>query len=160
MKNRTGRTYVLLTALLLVGCERNTCYHTYLPLPERGWDRQDTMSFLLPDGMEREGCSIEVEVRAMRSYPYVDFWLALQQVDSSRNVLHTDTLCVNMTDAGGIFTGHGMNFMEYSTDAVSLVADSAGLCRQLRVWHLMASERIYGITDVGLKVSAREDTDD
>ncbi|MGN1256015.1 MAG: hypothetical protein ACI4UA_02500, partial [Bacteroidaceae bacterium] len=123
-------------------------------LSQQGWNRQDTVSFLFPDSMEREACCVEVEVRAVRSYPYADLWLALIQSDSLRNVLHVDTLRIDMTDDNGIFTGRGLSFLEYSSDAVMLVADSAGKCSQVSICHLMNRERINGVTDVGVRVSS------
>lgn len=154
MKNRRGLSFMLLLTVLLAACERNTYFHAFLPLSQQGWNRQDTVSFLLPDSMEREECCVEVEVRAVRSYPYADLWLALIQSDSLRNVLHVDTLRMDMTDENGIFTGHGLSFLEYSSGAVKLVADSAGECSQVSICHLMNRERINGLTDVGVRVSS------
>ena len=161
MKKRTGWAYVLLMAFLLAGCDRQTAFHAFRSLSEQGWNRQDTVCFPLSDAImdENEGV-IEVEVRAVRAYPYEHVWLAIVQTDSLSRVMHTDTLCIDMTDAKGNFMGHGMNFLEYRSDAVPLATDSLGTCRQVSICHLMEREQITGLTDVGIKVSRRVPTMD
>ena len=161
MKKRTGWAYALLMAFLLAGCDRQTAFHAFRSLSEQGWNRQDTVCFPLSDAImdENEGF-IEVEVRAVRAYPYEHVWLAIVQTDSLSRVMHTDTLCIDMTDAKGNFMGRGMNFLEYRSDAVPLAADSLGPCRQVSICHLMEREQITGLTDVGIKVSRRVPTVD
>ena len=143
MKKRTGWAYVLLMAFLLAGCDRQTAFHAFRSLSEQGWNRQDTVSFPLSDAImdENEGV-IEVEVRAVRAYPYEHVWLAVVQTDSLSRVMHTDTLCIDMTDAKGNFMGRGMNFLEYRSDAVHLPLISLVPCRQLSIFHLMSRDRL------------------
>lgn len=99
--SRHGALLCSVVALVLAACTGQTRYHRFLPLPAQGWGRQDTLLFQLPDSMAGDGLQMHVELRAMRSFPYTDLWLALEQCDSTHRLLHTDTIHFLMTDSEG-----------------------------------------------------------
>lgn len=143
----------LLMVLLLSACVGRTRYHHYLSLPREGWARQDTVLFQLPDSMPGGRMQVAVELRATRSFPYTDLWIALEQRDSMQRVLHNDTLHISMTDAQGNLSGHGQGLLEYTSVAIPFVADSLGSCHEVRLRHLMSQEVIPSLTDIGLQVT-------
>lgn len=150
-----GRTSCVVVALLLAACAGQTRYHHFVPLPRQGWGRQDTVRFHLPGGTSWAGLQASVEVRATRSFPYSDLWLALEQRDSTARVLHTDTLHMSMADSQGNLLGHGFELLEYRSTAVPLLSDSLGACARVYVRHLMSCEDVPALTDIGLRVSCR-----
>ncbi len=151
--SRPGCVACLVMAVLLSACVGHTRYHHYQPLPQEGWARQDTMLFHLPDSMPGGQMRLAVELRATRSFPYTDLWLALEQRDSTQRVLHSDTLHISMTDSQGNLSGHGQGLLEYTSAAVPLASDSLGSCREVRLHHLMSQEIIPSLTDIGLQVT-------
>lgn len=151
--SRQSALLCFVLALVLAACTGRTRYHRFLPLPSQGWGRQDTVLFQLPDSMAGDRLQMQVELRAMRSFPYTDLWLALEQCDSTQRLLHTDTLHFLMTDSEGTLSGRGQDFIEYASDALPMVSDSVSRCTSVRLRHLMSSETVTGLADVGIKVT-------
>lgn len=150
--SRTGWLPRVAMALALAACAGQTRYHHFLPLPKQGWGREDTVCFSLPKSLPEGRLRVSAQLRAARSFPYSDLWLALEQCDSTHQVLHADTLHVRMADSQGSLLGHGCELLEYSSDTVSLLHDSLGKCSEIRLRHLMATEVMPSLTDVGLWV--------
>ena len=132
-----GRTSCVVVALLLAACAGQTRYHHFVPLPRQGWGRQDTVRFHLPGGTSWAGLQASVEVRAPRSFPYSDLWLALEQRDSTARVLHTDTLHMSMADSQGNLLGHGFELLEYR----STLLVRAPVCTCAILCHVRTSPR-------------------
>lgn len=152
--SRHGALLCSVVAFVLAACTGQTRYHRFLPLPAQGWGRQDTLLFQLPDSMAGDGLQMHVELRAMRSFPYTDLWLALEQCDSAQRLLHTDTIRFLMTDSEGALSGRGQDFIEYASSALVLASDSVSRCTAVRIRHLMSSETVTGLADVGVKVTS------
>lgn len=113
------------------------------------------MCFSLPHSLPEGRLQVSAQLRAARSFPYSDLWLALEQCDSTHRVLHADTLHVRMADPQGNLLGHGRELLEYSSDTVPLLRDSLSKCSEIRLRHLMSTEVMPSLTDVGLWVGSR-----
>ena len=65
--------------LFIYACQSDTIYYTYVPISDKGWSKQDTLLFTLPDSLIPGNYSLEVGVRHSGKYAYRDLWLELTQ---------------------------------------------------------------------------------
>lgn len=144
---------LLTVAIVLCACTLGTPYHHFLPLPQEGWGRADTVSFALPVMTDAQDCSLHVELRATRLYPYTDLWMGVEQRDSDSVLLCRDTLHISMTDSTGCLSGRGLNLLEYTSEPLALAHMADKSCRQVRIFHLMSQETVTELTDVGLRIT-------
>lgn len=150
------RLKVLLTMamlLLLSACGNDeTVYHQYRTVPTQGWEREDTLSFVLPDSIfTRHPYRLEIELRHTENYAYRNLWIAVVRPHSTPPIC--DTLCLELADTEGKWYGEGNSstFYQFHAPAGDIVFSHADTLIQLI--HLMTPPRLKGISDVGIRLS-------
>ena len=81
MKNLLRNSlFCLLGICLMAACNENTVYHSYQSLPDEGWGKSDTLSFLIPvtDSIPPT-LRLFAEVRNRTDYPYHNLYLFISQ---------------------------------------------------------------------------------
>lgn len=122
----------IFAALAAVSCTDGALRHEMRHMPQDGWRRQDTVTFLI-DSAEA-GARLSVCIRADRTMPYDTLWLRLG----------ADTLAV----PSSAFKGQGLRQCEYP----------AGIARpgRLSIIHLMRRAPLPGVREVGIKTTSFE----
>ena len=88
--------FCLLGICLMAACNENTVYHSYQSLPDEGWGKSDTLSFLIPvtDSIPPT-LRLFAEVRNRTDYPYHNLHLFISQNLQDSTVWRTDTITIN-----------------------------------------------------------------
>lgn len=148
------KTFFIIAMLFLcVGCENNTTiYHQYRTVSPQGWEREDTLSFVLPDStFTGHHYQLEIGLRHTEKYAYRDLWIAVIRPYSTPPTC--DTLHLELADMKGKWygTGNSSTFYQFHAPAGEFTLSYADTLVQLV--HLMASPCLKGITDAGIRLS-------
>lgn len=145
-----------LLCLLAVGiataCDTRTVYHTYLPIPPKGWGKGDTLFFHVPLNDSLTLLHLTAGVRNESSYPYQNLYLFVSHNLEDSTQWKTDTLEFELTNREGRWTGTGWGSLYQS----ALPMKSAGLRHAgnytIKVAHGMKDEILKGISDIGIEI--------
>lgn len=138
-------TASLLLTVCLIGCQGNTLYHVYQPVESAGWDKGDTLYFVLPRPLAAtDGENWQIGIRHQDSYPYQDIWLT---VDG-------DTVHLKLTNKDGRWSGNGIGGIRqfYEDIPVPSLCTRTDSIRQIKVTHLMKHNPLPGICNVGIHI--------
>ena len=142
----------LFTAWVLAACDAHTVYHAYLPIPQKGWGKSDTLFFQVPINDSLLVLDLTAGVRNESSYPYQNLYLFISHNLEDSTRWETDTLEFALTNKEGRWTGTGWGSLYHSV----LPMKSAGIRHAgkytIKVTHGMKDELLKGISDVGILI--------
>lgn len=148
-----GRGLLLPVASLLLGaCNGQTVFHAFQSLPDRGWQRQDTVDFCVnvPDSFTAYW--LQVEIRNNTDYPYQNLPLSVTTYNADTLLVSTDTLQLILANAQGKWTGKGWGGLYQTTiSAGSVAIDKAGTYR-FQIACTLPDSLLKGISDVGIRL--------
>lgn len=136
----------------LAACNDDTVYHTYQNLSSSGWDKQDTLEYILPSQFTKHFYELEIGLRHTENYPYQDIWLEVLYPLSPDRC--PDTLHVELADQWGNWKGKGTagNMYQFTFTQERPIQLSAS-DSLLQVVHIMRDKSLKGISDVGIRLS-------
>lgn len=150
---------IICLLLVITACQENTVYHSYQPVNNAGWLRNDTFSFFL-DSCLIPNISYDylVGIRHKDSYAYQDIWLGITPLlKDSISVLKTDTLHLYLSDSTGVWKGKGLGELRQFTseETITLTPADTDTIIGFRLIHLMQDQPLKGIQDAGLCIQKR-----
>ena len=141
------------TALLCMGCDSRTVYHSYRNIPAGGWRKSDTLRFAFPVRDTLRSYRITVEVRNEDSYPYRELYLFLHRYNTRDSAFSvTDTLKCLLTNQEGKWKGTGVGAVYQSGYPFADLPILYTGDYQIGISHGMKDELLPGIDDIGIKV--------
>lgn len=146
--------FCLLTACFAAACnDEHTVYHSYQSLPDEGWGKSDTLSFLIPvtDSIPTT-LRLFAEVRNRTDYPYHDLHLFISQNMLDSTVWRTDTIALSLADSTGRWTGKGWGSVYQSERFVRSVRPLHPGNYTIKVMNGMKGEKLKGMNDVGIRI--------
>lgn len=134
----------LLLLFLCTSCQKNTLYHSYQPVNQAGWYRDDTLSYQLstPITITNETLQYEIGIRHKDTYPYRDIWLMINQ----------DTVHVYLADTTGYWHGSGIGNIKQYTNTFQTKQAVGDSIKEFRVSHIMQDTPLHGICDIGIRI--------
>lgn len=154
------RTALMLAiSLSLTTCDNATVFDRYHNLPPEGWERNDTLLFTIAPAGRSGIFHEEAGVRIHAGYPYTNMTLAIEQRILPSGWHRTDTLRCKLADSRGQLRGSGMAYHQYSfhiTD-IRMAKDDTLL---IAVHHVMRRETLPGVTDIGIRMTQTEASDE
>lgn len=143
---------LLFVTSLCMACDKQTVYHTFQSLPSEGWQRKDTLSFLVTIPDSTTFYNIFVEVRNRNSYPYQNLPLHICYDSPEKQDFKRDTLEIRLADSTGVWLGDGWGGLYQSSLRIGVVRiEKAGEYR-FKITHLLSDELLPGINDIGIKL--------
>lgn len=145
---------ISLLIMLLTACNKRTVYYHYEHTPLTGWERNDTISFVVgpigEDGLYEE----EVGLRITGEYPFMGLNIIVEQQLASTQEKHCDTLVCDLVNDHGTAKGAGVSQYQYMFRLPTLELQ-AGEKLFVAIRHDMKREILPGISDIGVKVSRK-----
>ena len=139
-------------AVLFTACTGHTVYHHYEPVTMTGWEKNDTVVFLVPpitaDGVYQR----QVGLRINSDYPFMGLTLIVEQMVLPDMELRSDTLSCDIIDEHGHPYGNGVSRYQYLFPLPAVPLDS-GQSLRITIRHDMRREILPGITDIGVELS-------
>lgn len=147
---------VVLLVALFASCGRDTVYHSYRPVSNDGWQREDTLLFALPSSIPGGDYDVEIGLRHHEDYPYRDLWLAYGFASDVSKSL-ADSVQLTLAYESGNWHGNGAaglyQYSSLSPRPIHLMDERTDSV--LRIVHLMKDEPLKGICDVGIRLIKR-----
>lgn len=142
----------LLAAWIMTACDSRTVYHTYLPIPQKGWGKSDTLFFHVPVNDSLTLLHLTAGVRNESNYPYRNLYLFISHNLEDSAKWETDTLEVELTDKEGRWRGTGWGSLYQSTLPMKSIGIRRAGSYTIKVTHGMKDEVLKGISDIGIKI--------
>ena len=141
--------------LLLTACQDNTVYHRYLHTNRTGWERNDTLRFLIPPVKEAGRYSEELGLRTDGNYPFMSLTLIVDQTKGNTGAVRCDTVECKLINNQGRPTGTGINHYQYTFPLATIDLEKEEPLR-IVIRHDMKRELLPGITDVGIQMTKKQ----
>lgn len=142
----------IVAATAISACDNHTVYHSYQSIPEKGWEKSDTLFFQVPVNDSLTIFQLSAGVRNENNYPYQDLYLFISHNLEDSTKWQTDTLRFTLSDKEGKWTGTGWGNLYQSVQPMkSAVTRHAGNYT-FKVSHGMKDEILSGISDIGIKI--------
>lgn len=131
----------------------NTVYHAYQTLPNDGWGKRDTLSFLIPltDSVPAT-LRLFAEVRNRADYPYQTLHLLIARNLPDSTVWRTDTIAIGLADSTGSWVGKGWGSIYQSEAFIKSVRLLHPGHYTMKVMSDMKDERLRGMSDIGIRI--------
>ena len=97
-----------LLIMLLTACDKRTVYHHYEHTPLSGWERNDTLSFVVGPVGESGPYVEDLGLRIGNEYPFMSLNLIVDQEVSSTHEKRRDTLVCDLINEQGIVKKKGV----------------------------------------------------
>lgn len=139
--------------MLLVSCEHKPAAYDYRSVAVEGWEPGDTLYYHV-DTLQVSGIydfHIGLRTSASTPYPYQSLWIVVQQHWHNPESVICDTINCKLTDAKGDAEGTGVSLYQYDFPW-SAKYHEAGSSADVRIYHIMRSEMLPGIADVGIRL--------
>ncbi len=145
---------LLLTSCLAVACMKQTVYHSYQSIPNKGWNKNDTLIFQIPitDSLPAT-LQLAAEVRNSTTYPYQNLFVIVSHNLQDSLTFQTDTLELVLADQEGNWKGSGWGSLLQSTLPLGKVNVQGAGNYILKMSHGMKDETLAGIRDAGLSLT-------
>jgi len=141
-----------MVALVLAGCNQDTIFHHYEHTPLSGWERNDTLQFLIPTSSQRAVVKRDVEIRMAGDYPFQSINLIVEQTTLPARLFRRDTLNCSLVTAKGKIKGEGITLYQYRF-ALPDISLNEGDSLSVSIRHNMKREILPGIADIGLRLT-------
>lgn len=141
-------------ALLLTACRQRPIYSHYEAVSIDDWQRDDTLHFVVAQGIEDGTYRETLGLRASTAYPFTSLSLIVRQQVQPSGATRCDTVMINLVDNDGRPLGHGTGLCQYDIPLED-IALSTGDTMFIDIRHNMKREILHGITDVGMTIEKR-----
>ena len=144
-------TALALFCVLVAACNQKTAYCHYEHTPMSGWDKNDTLTFVIGPVTASGRYAEEIGLRISGEYPFMGLNLIIEQRNKSKQLLRVDTLACNLVNEQGHVQGRGVSQFQYTfpLSAIDLQEEEQ---LYVKVRHDMKRDILPGISDVGLRV--------
>ena len=143
-----------LCGVLMTACNEKTVYYHSVHTPRAGWDKNDTLWFVVGPVTGSGHYQEDIGLRIGGEYPFTGLTLIVEQKNESKQLLHVDTLACNLIDERGNAEGRGLSQSQYLFP-LSTVDLQEGARLYVSVRHDMKRDILPGIADVGLRLVRR-----
>ncbi|MBQ7513145.1 MAG: gliding motility lipoprotein GldH [Prevotella sp.] len=154
-RSKHGRLWPVVAVAIcgvMTACIDHIMYHHYEHTPLSGWERNDTLNFMVPRAKQQGQYLEEIGVRINGDYPFLGLRLIVSQTVYPSGKTLADTLECELIDKNGTAKGDGITMYQYQFPLTTLqLAEGDSLSVAIR--HDMKREILPGIADIGVKLS-------
>lgn len=143
---------ILTVCCIITSCSSDTVYHHYLPIEKTGWEKGDTLYFILKDSINTGKYESYIGVRHTVSYKYKDLWVSICTNCSEK----PDTVHLILANKDGKWNSNGTasGYYQYETKGSDLHFSNSN-DSIIKIWHIMKDTSVKDITDVGIKLTEK-----
>ena len=146
---------ILITSLLLVGCQGDIVYTVFKSLPNVGWEADSSLCYqpVITDSIA--DYQMLITIRHTDAYPYQNLWLFVD-IQKDSVPLTRDTIECYMANERGEWLGGGLSIHELPL----LYSDNYQFTNsgehQISITQGMREDTLVGIKEVGVKIIRNE----
>ena len=145
-------------AISTISCKENRVYDRFMAVSMDGWERNDTLKFLV-DPQVSGNYQLALGLRATQRYPYKNVCMIIKgEIFSAKNKkrptnIFSDTINKSVIDNRGLLVGKkGMTSTEISYPIRTLHLNEKDSLK-IEIFHIMAREQLTGFSDVGVRLT-------
>ena len=146
---------ILITSLLLVGCQGDIVYTAFNTLPNAGWEADSSLCYQPTITDSVSDYQMLITIRHTDAYPYQNLWLFVDIKKDSVS-LRRDTIECYMANERGEWLGGGLSIHELPL----LYNDSYQFANSgeyhISITQGMRKDTLIGIKEVGVKIIRNE----
>ena len=149
--------FFFILTFLLTACEHKPAAYDYCSVSVEGWEPGDTLHYHV-DTLKTSGhyaFHIGLRTSASTPYPYQSLWLVVKQRWHNPERTTCDTVNCQLTDAKGDAEGAGVSLFQYDFPWATQYHE-AGSSADISIYHIMRSEMLPGVADVGIRLSLKD----
>ena len=137
--------------MLFAACKLQTVYHHFEPTPKNGWEKNDTISFVIGPIAEEGRYAEDVQLRVNGEYPFTALTLLIEQEVALSQEKRVDTLFCSLFNQQGDAEGGGICQYQYNFRLATMELQKDEKLR-VTIRHQMKREILPGIIDIGLRL--------
>lgn len=144
----------LFVLCILTACNSNTSYHSYRPVPNTGWQKNDTLFYSIPESVDTGYYDMLIGIRHLASYPYRDIWLEIGHNLHDSVDFHKDTIHLYLANQLGDWYGNGIGGLYQYTknNVLKLHLQTKSSLTSFYITHLMSDSLLKSIYDIGIQL--------
>lgn len=146
--------YIMCIAAGFTSCDTHTPYFHYDHTPVDGWEKNDTLTFDVPPMKIGGEYQTSLGLRLNGEFPFTKLYLIMEQ-DIIPGMRHkVDTVCFEVANSSGRYTGHGISYLQYTVpvDRDFLQANDS---LHITIRHCMKRDILPGISDIGVRIDRK-----
>ena len=149
---RNNILLVMMIALGMASCDRQTVYHHYEHVADQGWEKTDTIKFEIGPVREAGTYHETLEFRTDELFPFLGIHITVEQTIKPRGIMLRHSQMCELMNQDGSQKGSGISFYQslFPLDDIELQQGDT-LC--ISVFHNMKREILPGISDIGMRLS-------
>ena len=144
-------TVMVFAITVFTACDNATVYHHFENTPETGWEKTDTLSFVVSPMAEPGRYSQQLDLRVNEAYPFTSLSLSVVQQVFPGNRRKKLTLHCRLTESDALVRRRGISYYKYSF-AMPDIDLRRGDSIRVYIRHDMKRDILPGISNVGLKI--------
>jgi gliding motility-associated lipoprotein GldH len=142
---------ITIAMALLASCNRNIIYNQYQSTNIDCWRKTDTLLYNIGTIKESGAYSYELGLRTTTTYPFTNICIVVEQENIKKSDVTKDTINCELTSSEGGTKSNGLGYKQYVFPLASKVITENDSIR-IKVYHIMATDSITGISDVGIRL--------
>ena len=149
---RNNILLVMMIALGMASCDRQTVYHHFEHVPDNEWEKIDTLKFEIGPVIETGTYHEAVELRINEQFPFLGMNITVEQTIKPRGIILSQHKDCELINTDGSHKGSGISFFQsqFPLDDIDLQQGDT-LC--ISVFHSMKRDIMPGISDIGIRLS-------
>ncbi|MBO5824434.1 MAG: gliding motility lipoprotein GldH [Prevotella sp.] len=157
---------ITIAMAFMASCNRNIIYNQYQSTNIDCWSKTDTLLYNIGTLNESGAYSYELGLRTTTTYPFTNICIVVEQENIKKNVVTKDTINCELTSSDGNTKSNGrvagiinkkanekwgLGYKQYVFPLASkMITENDSI--KIKVYHIMATDSITGISDVGIRV--------
>ena len=144
---------VLFVLCCIYACNNKPAAFSYCSTPIEGWELGDTLKYHVDSIPTTDNYQLSLGIRtsSATSYPFISLWLVVKQHWHNPEQIITDTIKCQLTNERGDKQGNGVSLFQYD-QRIKDMPLKQGSWAEISIYHIMRSEIIPGISDIGIKL--------
>jgi len=135
--------------LSIVSCQESTLVHEYKHTSPDGWDRTDTITFLIPPVTKTGTYEVSLGMRLCNNFPYKEVHITTEFDLEEPLMNKKNAVCVVTSDKDGKLLGYGIAYHQYEQPYMKIMLQK-GQHGKVKVYHNMDKEVLPYLTDIGI----------
>ena len=142
---------IISVASIFHSCDRHTVYHIAKSLPEKGWNKQDTLYFVKTMSDSFKIYELSIDIRSKSDFPYRNLPILFSCRLPDKSFIR-DTINVALSDPKGNWLGKGWGGLYQLSHTVGHLQMKKPGIYVFKIAYLLPDKKISGISDIGIRL--------
>lgn len=142
---------IISVASIFHSCDRHTVYHIAKSLPEKGWNKQDTLYFVKTMSDSSKIYELSIDIRNKSDFPYRNLPILFSCRLPDKSFIR-DTINIALSDSKSNWLGKGWGGLYQLSHTVGHLEMKKPGIYIFKITYLLPDKKILGINDIGIRL--------